>query len=282
MIRTPVLLSALLLLPLQTLSHGGGLDKNGGHYNRKSGEYHCHRCKAPPFPTKPSIDIHKDVLWHYDGEQWEPNRSPPACTDELDISIPVDLEKVTGVLYPGQFRGGGFRPHGGFRFDSSKPDDITVHAPGSGYLVRAGRYKEQGETQYILDIQSPCGVIYRLDHAAELSPKLQHALAFLPPPQANDSRQYHLHRPLEIVRGELLATTAGFRAPQNVFIDFGVYDLRRRNSVTAAKDWPDNDFGWPELAPFGVCWLELLPDHINRQLYLLPTGGEGGNSRYCQ
>lgn len=24
--------------------HGGGLDAKGGHYNRKTGEYHCHRC----------------------------------------------------------------------------------------------------------------------------------------------------------------------------------------------------------------------------------------------
>jgi hypothetical protein len=25
-------------------AHGGGLDRNGGHYNRKTGVYHCHRC----------------------------------------------------------------------------------------------------------------------------------------------------------------------------------------------------------------------------------------------
>ena len=36
----------LLLLSIQALnafSHGGGLDRNGGHHNRKTGEYHCHR-----------------------------------------------------------------------------------------------------------------------------------------------------------------------------------------------------------------------------------------------
>lgn len=26
-----------------TYAHGGRLDKNGGHYNRKTGEYHYHR-----------------------------------------------------------------------------------------------------------------------------------------------------------------------------------------------------------------------------------------------
>lgn len=47
-------------------AHGGGLDSNGGHYNRKTGVYHCHRCpcgcettkKAPtsstPRPSTPS------------------------------------------------------------------------------------------------------------------------------------------------------------------------------------------------------------------------------------
>jgi hypothetical protein len=25
-------------------AHGGGLDRNGGHYDRSNGTYHCHRC----------------------------------------------------------------------------------------------------------------------------------------------------------------------------------------------------------------------------------------------
>lgn len=42
-------------------AHGGGLDRNGGHYNRKTGVYHCHRCpcgcgqeqgRQPSAPTK--------------------------------------------------------------------------------------------------------------------------------------------------------------------------------------------------------------------------------------
>lgn len=33
----------LLTLPLLATAHGGGLDGNGGHTNRKTGEYHCHR-----------------------------------------------------------------------------------------------------------------------------------------------------------------------------------------------------------------------------------------------
>ena len=33
----------LLSIPLIALSHPGRTDSTGGHYNRKTGEYHCHR-----------------------------------------------------------------------------------------------------------------------------------------------------------------------------------------------------------------------------------------------
>jgi Putative peptidoglycan binding domain len=41
---------ALLLfaVPATLLAHGGGLDANGCHTNRKTGDYHCHRAPAPP------------------------------------------------------------------------------------------------------------------------------------------------------------------------------------------------------------------------------------------
>lgn len=38
-----VAIGLLLLVPMGALAHGGGLDRNGGHYNRKTGVYHCHR-----------------------------------------------------------------------------------------------------------------------------------------------------------------------------------------------------------------------------------------------
>lgn len=36
-------------------AHSGGLDSNGGHFNRKTGEYHYHRAKAPSAATKSAI-----------------------------------------------------------------------------------------------------------------------------------------------------------------------------------------------------------------------------------
>ena len=47
-------------LPSTTLAHGGGLDKNGCHTNRKTGDYHCHRSvegassKSPATPRRES------------------------------------------------------------------------------------------------------------------------------------------------------------------------------------------------------------------------------------
>ncbi len=38
----------------QAQAHSGGLDKNGCHTNRKTGEYHCHRQPATGSTTPPA------------------------------------------------------------------------------------------------------------------------------------------------------------------------------------------------------------------------------------
>lgn len=40
-----MLLIAELALNSAAMAHPGGLDRNGCHHNRKTGEYHCHRSK---------------------------------------------------------------------------------------------------------------------------------------------------------------------------------------------------------------------------------------------
>lgn len=47
-IRAGALL-ALLTMPGLSAAHGGGLNAEGCHTNRKTGDYHCHR--APSAPT---------------------------------------------------------------------------------------------------------------------------------------------------------------------------------------------------------------------------------------
>lgn len=43
---------ALVLLPQFAIAHGGGLNAEGCHNNRKTGDYHCHR--APNVERTPS------------------------------------------------------------------------------------------------------------------------------------------------------------------------------------------------------------------------------------
>lgn len=43
----------LCLISSSVLAHGGGLDATGGHHNRQTGEYHCHR--------EPCLSSHKQA-----------------------------------------------------------------------------------------------------------------------------------------------------------------------------------------------------------------------------
>lgn len=49
-----VILLIAISLPSLAYPHGGGLDKTGGHHNRKTGEYHCHR--APCSNTRDQVE----------------------------------------------------------------------------------------------------------------------------------------------------------------------------------------------------------------------------------
>lgn len=44
----------LVIVSSAVFGHGGGLDKNGGHHDRKNGGYHCHR--EPCFSTQRNTD----------------------------------------------------------------------------------------------------------------------------------------------------------------------------------------------------------------------------------
>lgn len=40
----------VLLIPTMLWAHGGGLNSEGCHTNRKTGDYHCHRGNSPAAP----------------------------------------------------------------------------------------------------------------------------------------------------------------------------------------------------------------------------------------
>ena len=55
--RISRILVGLLFIPIVAHAHGGGLNKEGCHNNRKTGDYHCHRgAKAnPQKQTEPTL-----------------------------------------------------------------------------------------------------------------------------------------------------------------------------------------------------------------------------------
>ena len=54
------------LMPLNAFSHGGGLDSNGGHTDRKLGAYHCHQDYCQP-KAETTVKVEKKG---YDRKQW--------------------------------------------------------------------------------------------------------------------------------------------------------------------------------------------------------------------
>lgn len=193
----------------------------------------------------------------------------PACPNPLILQTPVDLDKVTAILYPGQVRSGEFKPHGGFRFDNSKNDQIEVKAPMDAYITDATRYIEAGEVQYMFFFHHDCGIMYRFDHIMELPPKLLSIVEKLPEAKENDSRTTRINENIKVEAGEVIAKAVGFKSG-NVFVDFGVYDLRGK---VVTNPWDH-----------AVCWLDLLSKEDAQKVRSLPPGDlkSGSQSTLCK
>ncbi|MEK6954460.1 MAG: hypothetical protein AABX01_05600 [Candidatus Micrarchaeota archaeon] len=254
--------------------------ENGGDF--------CRKCKdlgiaASAIPSEqaianasPSINAPTQVMWQYIDE-WKPNAAPPACPEKIISQVPVDFSKATSILYPGQVRGGNYKPHGGIRFDNSN-NNIKVYAPPEGIFFRGSRYLENGELQYLIDIMHPCGIMHRFDHLMELSPKFAKEAQKFRQAVEGDSRTTEIE-PLEIEAGELIATKIGKIG--NTGMDWGVYDLRQKNDASKNPVWLSQHPG--QLTPHALCWLELLPPSDKERAYSLPGGDfySGKQSDYC-
>ena len=204
------------------------------------------------------------------------NQSP--CPNPLVIQTPVELAKVTSILYPGQMRGGDFKPHGGFRFDNSKPDEIVVRAPLDGTLREAQAYMESDEIQYLLDFENPCGIVYRFDHLVSFAPKFAEVVKRLDVINEENWRSGKgVHQPemgsfnINVKQGEVIATAVGFRKTNNTFVDFGVYDLRGKSLYQNPR-------------PYAVCWFDWLPQADAKIIKSLPSGSSesGTTSTLCK
>lgn len=232
---------------------------------------------SPPQDTPDdSANTHiAPATWSFNGITWTHDSS--ACSDPIVLQTPVDMNLVVMALWPGQVRNE-YKAHGGFRFDNNGPNTIAVRAPIGSHLAQASRYIESGEEQYLLFFTVPCGFFYRFDHVSVLSPKLQEALKDLPPATA-DSRTTFIE-PLWVDAGEVIGTSVG--VSNNIFIDFGLYDVRKPNNVTPRPEWAELYAADKAFSHYGICFFDYLPASDGAAMRALPTGKEGKTSDYCK
>ncbi len=214
-------------------------------------------------------------------EGWTPVGTPPVCPEPLVLSSPVDLAKATSILYPGQMRGNDYKAHGGFRFDTSSNEDITVRAPLNAVVVDGSRYFEQGEVQYLLSFIAPCGIMYRFDHLLTLDAKFAGIAEQFPAAKEGDSRTTPVNPPVSVTAGEIIATAVGFKKNRNVGVDWGVYDLRKKNEKAQDTVWAREH---STLAQHAICWFGLLSREDEARVRSLPAADSvsGAKSDYCK
>ncbi len=223
-----------------------------------------------------------DITWQWNDSEWFSNKTPPACSNPLLTELPVDINLVTAILYPGQIRGGDYKAHGGFRFSDSS-NLIQVKIPLDSVVTSASRYIQDGEVQYFFNFVNSCGLAYRFDHLLTLTEKFQKIAESLPEAKPDDSRTTKIEPPVKVTRGELVASAIGFEKTKNVFVDFGVYDLRTPNLASKKPNFASTYANSKEFIFYGICWLNEYPTEISTKLKALPAG-DGASSKtsdYC-
>lgn len=225
-----------------------------------------------------------EFLWRQTATGWQPIQAPPNCPNQPILKLPTDLHQVTSVLYPGQIRGGNYKPHGGLRFDTSTNNDITVTTPLDGFVVRGSQYLERGEVQYSFDIFNNCGIMYRLDHLSILSDEFKKLTTGWPAPQENSSQTHQVGPVVPVKQGDTVATAVGLTKSKNVFMDLGVYDFRQENAASKSENYQQNHQQDRELSWHAICWLDWLPGPDTAILKAFPAGDSksGKTSDYCQ
>lgn len=98
-----VSIAFIALLPSSIFAHGGGLDSNGGHNNRKTGGYHCHRCPCGcSVETNKSIDSSTPMRDRPKSGAVETNNSFNSSTPKRDLHKSGN-EKSTKTISQSKF-----------------------------------------------------------------------------------------------------------------------------------------------------------------------------------
>ena len=227
---------------------------------------------------------------------WVPDSIPPECNDFSEIfnEFPVDINIVTEYGRPGKPGSNNtmYLAHGYIRSHTTPYDQITVRFPGNGFSLYAANMRTEnysileknGDIRQIddsikqvkLEFQHPCGIKVMFDHLVDLSPKWDSIVEKVPI-LMNDSRVTFFPIGEHFVEsGEILSYSIGH--PDNIYLDFGVYDLREKNNISTKIDSK-----WPEYSitgNYGLCWESLFNTETKSILKSLP-GGIDDNSDYC-
>lgn len=207
------------------------------------------------------------VKWAYDEQKKEwfvSQGKAPTCNEPFVFDkTPFDISQATSAGSPGAYRGFSYKPHGGFRMDNSPDGKTNIYMPIDAKLVSLTRYHEGNppDLQHLLTFETDCGIAFRFDHIAELTPKLQEYANKTPEPKLNDTRSSPDDQPdpIYLKSGELIATSVGFKQSKNFGFDFGVYDYRTRNAISANPQWAALHSEYTDLEWHGVCWFNMLP-----------------------
>lgn len=223
-----------------------------------------------------------DISWQMmnDGS-YQPSGTAPDCASPLVLAAPTDLTKVVSVLYPGQSRGGNYKPHGGLRFADGE-NNVMVTVPMDAAVTDGSRYLVDGEIQYTFDFVNPCGIKYRLGHLRTLSATFASLAEQFPAAQDMDSRTTQINPPVMVKAGDTVATAVGLLGEGNSFLDFGVYDLRKFNEASKdatfqAAHSDDKDQAW-----HAICWFDVLSPENEAIIRNLPATAPGSESDYCK
>ena len=225
----------------------------------------------------PGWNTTKAVTWHYRDGTWIPTKTPPDCPKQFTIEAPLDLNLATSILYPGQVRGGDFKPHGGFRTDKTN-GKVEVRSPIEGYVWRVAKFTDDFGLHYMFDIQHPCGMMVRLGHLGEVPPRMEGIFEGFPVRDYRDSRT-ELVEPFFVGQGEVIATDV----QQGSGFDLGLYDLRMENEASKDPAFRKAHSDEPEQAYHALCWFDYLSAEQEKRVRGLPAadGISGKKSDYC-
>lgn len=235
------------------------------------------------FVGKPSKDNKNttNIRWEMTNDgSYKASGTPPDCPNPLVLDAPTDLSKVVSILYPGQTRGGDYKPHGGLRF-ADGANEAIVTAPMDASVVGGSRYLESGEIQYLFDFVNSCGIKYRFDHLRVLSAPFAALAERFPEAKDDDSRTTLINPPVEIKAGDTVATTVGMINTGNAGFDFGVYDLRLFNEASKNSTFRDANADDQDQAWHALCWFDLFSAENEAIIRNLPATGDNSQSDYC-